>query len=446
MRIVSLLKMDRGLTGVQHVLTAGLSAVLLMLTVPASAAERGKGPASPMRILVFPPQGVTEQPGLSAKLGRMINEEFGRVEGAETIHPADVVTHRERDVSFRARADGVKDSIASARERWMVMDFKGTKTILEDVEKRLHEICGELIYPQLTREAAMLNGLALIWHGDPSGAVAKFRMAIEAEPAAIVKPGDLQPTAEKLYREAERNAVSRSERTMDTERIRSCVAGAGATHIAVPQLFYQEKELTIGIWFYRYKETKYFFLKDVVFESAPGKHREVIARAVENLFALKEKRPETGDSLAAAPAPKPTAGPQATTTSEERPGTSVKTARIVGWSALGVSVVSAGLAVLFGVQAKNTESDLEKAAGRDSRAPITLTDYRDMKDKGDTQALLSNAFWGVCGGAAVASAVSFFVFGDAIRFSSSSTAPKQSAFVLAPLSGRGWLAGVTREF
>ena len=421
-------------------------AAALAIASLATAADRGKGPASHMRILVFPPQGVTDLPELSAELGKMIDEEFGRARGAEILHPADVVTHRERDVSFKARADGVKDSIASARERWIGMDFKGAKTILEDVEKRLHDICGELLYPQLVREAAMLNGLALIWHGDPAGAAVRFRMAIEADPSATAKPGELQPTAEKIYRDAERNAVSRSERTMDSERIRSCVAGAGATHIAVPQLFYQGKELTIGIWFYQYKETSHFFLKDVVFESVQGQHRKVVARAVENLFADKEGQPESVEHRAAAPALRPTAKPRATTTSKEQLDTSAKTARIVGWSALGASAVSAGLAVFFGVQAKNTESDLEKAAARGSKTPITPTDYRDMKDKGDTQALVSNVFWGVCGGAAAASAVSFFVFGDVIRLSSSSTAARQLRFVLAPMSERGWLAGYAGEY
>jgi len=410
----------------------------------ATAADPGRGPASHMRILVFPPQGVTDLPGVSAELGKMIDEEFGKVGGAEILHPADVVTHRERDASFKARTDGVKDSIASARERWIVMDFKGTNTILEDVEKRLHDICGELLYPQLVREAEMLNGLALIWDGDPAGAAVRFRMAIEADPSATAKPGELQPTAEKIYRDAERNAVSRSERTMDSERIRSCVAGAGATHIAVPQLFYQGKELTIGIWFYQYKGVSYFFLKDVVFESVQGQHRKVVARAVENLFARKEEQPV--GHRAAAPALRPTAKPRATTTSKEQLDTSAKTARIVGWSALGASAVSAGLAVFFGVQAKNTESDLEKAAARGSKTPITPTDYRDMKDKGDTQALVSNVFWGVCGGAAAASAVSFFVFGDVIRLSSSSTAARQLRFVLAPMSERGWLAGYAGEY
>ena len=97
----------------------------------------------------------------------------------------------------------------------------------------------------------MLGGLALFWHGDQEGAADKFRMAVEADPATVVKPGVLQPAVEKLYREIERGAVSRSERAMDTERIRSCTAGTGAIYIAVPQVFYQKRELTIGIWFYR---------------------------------------------------------------------------------------------------------------------------------------------------------------------------------------------------
>jgi len=73
-------------------------------------------------------------PGLSSVLGKLIDEEFKRAAGTKIMHPKDVAAVREKDSAFKMKVEGVRDSVTSARERWMVLDLKATETILEDVE------------------------------------------------------------------------------------------------------------------------------------------------------------------------------------------------------------------------------------------------------------------------------------------------------------------------
>lgn len=154
--------------------------------------------------------------------------------------------------------------------------------------------------------------------------------------------------------------------------------------------------------------------------AAPDADPSVVERATLRVQALKAEKAAV-DAAALAPAPPPAEPPQQVI-QPVRPGDAGRGQRLAGWLTLGAGVATAGVGVVFGVQAQTSQDDFD--------AGTTVTGKQDARDQGEQQALIADVLYGVGAAAAVTGLVLVLTAPDGEAVSGLRVAPTSDGAAL----------------